>query len=111
MRKTVLLVAVVVGLGLLAYAMNASAHKYQKYKYTPPATDTTAESTTSMSDCMTYSANFQCKGKTTNEADLNRQFGEPMSHSGSMTTYNYDQYTKIILDCPGRNCYTRCLAK
>lgn len=111
MRKTVLLVTVVMGLGLLAYAMSASANKYQKYKYTPPATDTTAESTTSMSDCMTFSANFQCKGKANNEADFNRQFGQPLSHSGSMATYNYDQYTKIILDCSGRGCHTRCLTQ
>lgn len=105
---------VVIGLAAVAIiflAFNASAHKYQRQQYTPPEETASAESVTSMSDCMNFSASFTSKGLESDKASFHREFGSPVSTAGRTATYNYDKYTKIILDCPGGKCNCRCLGK
>lgn len=99
-------------IALIAFAMNASAHKYQKKVYAPESEDViTAESVTSMSDCMSYSANHKSKGVTSDKELFKKQFGEPVSKMGDKTEFSYDNYTKIILDCSTSKCNCRCLSK
>lgn len=111
MKKVSLLILGVAVVGLVFLAFNASAHKYQRKQYTPPEENTSAESMTSMSDCMSFSSSFTSRGKANDAASFKREFGTPLGSTGRTTTYNYDQYTQILLDCPGGKCNCRCLGK
>ena len=112
MKKAAFLVALV---AIFAVVSVALAGQYARPKaYTEPAdTGMTAyaEKTTSMTDCMTFSASHKSRGEAADKVEFNRQFGEPLSAAGAATEYSYDKYTKIILDCSKRQCFCRCLAK
>ena len=105
--------AVVIAVAFIATAALAGGHKYQQKPFEPVDTEdvAAAESVTSMSDCMTFSASHKTKGHETDKAEFHRQFGEPTSKTGNMMTYNYDKYTKVVLDCTQRSCSCRCLPK
>ena len=112
MKRAAFLIAPVAIFALVAVA---SASQYGRPKaYTEPA-DTGmasyAEKTTSMTDCMTFSASHKSRGEGADKAEFLRQFGEPLSATGATTEYSYDKYTKIILDCSKKQCFCRCLAK
>ena len=96
---------------LVFVAFNASAHKYLRKTSTPTQDVIAAESVTSMSDCMNFSASFGSRGRANDQASFKREFGAPISRSGRTTTYNYDNYTRILLDCSGNSCNCRCLSK
>jgi hypothetical protein len=88
----------------------AGAHKYQRNLPLSEATQA-GEATTSMSDCMTFSASHVSKGRTADRATFSRQFGNSISEKGNVWNYNYDEYTSIVLDCTKPACSCRCLPK
>lgn len=95
---------------ILGIAFAANAHKYQRKTSLLPSVQS-AEATTSMSDCMTYSASHVSKGRTADRSMFARQFGEPVSKNGRIWNYDYDKYTSIVLDCTKPSCYCRCAPK
>lgn len=115
--KRILFVVIVlaVAAGLMAFATDASAHKYGKMQKTTMQTGggselASAEQNRSMTDCMEYTANFRSRGMKRDMATFNKQYGGPYSESGRVLTYHYDNYTNIILDCR-RGCITKCLGR
>lgn len=112
MKKMGYILAVFAVVALIAVSMNASAHKYQQKAYTPGSENVmAAESVTSMSDCMSYSASHKSRGMTSDKQLFTKQFGQPVGKRGGKTTFDYDNYTNIILDCSGPKCHCRCLSK
>ncbi len=114
MKKThvILMVATVFVAALVLSTAYAGGHKYQKREtMRGKSAGASGEATMSMSDCMTFCAGFSCAGGSNKaKADFERQFGDPIDVTGRVTTYSYDNYTNVILDCSGR-CYCRCLTK
>ncbi|MFH1830257.1 MAG: hypothetical protein ABH871_05735 [Pseudomonadota bacterium] len=110
-----LAVGVFVAIALSIMISSASAHKYQKQTSLRSQSSSdvaSAERTRSMTDCMQYAANFKSRGKSSDRADFDRQYGGgPLSESRGVLAYNYDSYTNILLDCSKGRCYCRCLAK
>lgn len=98
---------------LFALSAFAKGNKYVQPGYAPSSTDDVAfaERTTSMSDCMTFSASHKTRGSAGDNAEFRRQFGTPLGSSGGVTEYSYDTYTKILIDCSKRSCSSRCLSK
>jgi len=94
-----------------ATAGTASANKYKKSPTPNRADIVSAERTTSLTDCMTFSASHATKGKKADQAEFKRQFGDPISTNGQIFEYAYDEYTKVILDCSKGRCSCRCLGK
>jgi len=115
MRKMSLFAAVAaVGVIFIAGSIYAGGHKYRQAPYEPPEAagdEASAESVTSMSDCMTFSANHKSKGHAEDKAEFKKQYGEPVSAQGSVFMYNYDKYTNVVLDCMAKKCNCRCLSK
>lgn len=102
----------VVAVAFIATAVYAAGNKYRQPTTLPvEEVVVNAESATSMSDCMTFSASHKTKGMTGDEAEFKRQFGEPVNKTGSLLTYNYDKYTKVLLDCSKKSCSCRCVPK
>lgn len=111
MKGKRLLIAGITGfcVALLMFSTIANAHKYLR-KTTDSSPDVmSAEKARSMSDCMTYSANHVSKGCSKDKSMFSKQFGDPIERNGPITSYNYDEYTKIILDCSKASCYCRCM--
>ncbi len=108
------LLAVAVAAGIVSAGM-AFAGQYSRPKpYAEPqgaGLTAFAERTTSMTDCMTFSASHKSRGATADQAEFQRQFGDPIGVSGAVSEYSYDQYTKVLLDCSKRACSCRCLQK
>lgn len=116
MKRTAMIAAVVAfAASLLIVSTNASANKYRKMQYEPPAAETSdvysAEKNRSMMDCMQFSANFKSNGMKKDKAMFDKQYGGPLSQAGGALTYSYDTYTNIILDCSRGGCFSRCLGK
>jgi len=115
MRKAVIAAAVAAAVGILAVGLanEASAHKYKKAREGIAQTQTvaSAEKVRSMDDCMSYSANHVSKGHAADRKLFQRQFGTTVSKNGAKSTYNYDGYTYISLDCSRRLCSCRCVSK
>ncbi len=114
MKRTYLATIVAVTSTLIfAGAVLAGGHKYQKSIDMPDDSGSAAveEAVTSMSDCMTFSASHKSKGHEADKEEFVRQFGQPTGGKGSIHEYNYDKYTKVLLDCSARKCSCRCLAK
>lgn len=116
MMKKILVVAIVavaLSAAWSVFVKNASASKYNKMKYSAPvsAEVADAEKVRSMNDCMSYTANHVSKGHEADHALFSKQFGKATNTSGAVATYNYDDYTKIMLDCSRRLCSCRCLSK
>lgn len=111
--KKLCLIGLVVGIAALVASLSIAGNKYRQTPYEPPESGEVAadESVTSMSDCMSFSANHKTKGSETDKAEFKRQFGEPITKNASSITYNYDKYTKIILDCSAKKCDCMCLTK
>ncbi len=100
---------------VLGIAVSAHAGKYSQPVYNPPQENelitATPEQVTSMTDCMAYSARHVSKGVAADKEMFKKEYGEPIGTSGSTTEYNYDKYTKIILDCSKKSCNCRCMQK
>jgi hypothetical protein len=120
MKRIIFIVAVLAFVaGLVVFATDASAGKYNKMReqtWQTPGTDTgsdlySSEQNRSMTDCMEYSANFRSGGKAKDMAAFNKQYGAPQSERGGKCTYNYDNYTNIMLDCSRGRCYSKCMSK
>ncbi len=116
MKRILLIIAVLaVAAGLSALSTEASAHKYRKMQQQTMQTGgsalASAEQNRSMTDCMQYSANFRSKGINNDKSMFKRQYGAPCSESGRTFTYNYDNYTNIVLNCSKGSCFTKCLGK
>jgi len=95
---------------VLGFALAAGAHKYQRN--VPLSEGAQAgEATTSMSDCMTFTASHVSKGRSADRAEFERQFGSPILQKGNLWSYSYDSYTTIVLDCSKPSCSCRCLPK
>lgn len=111
--KKLCVIGLVVGIAVLIASLSIAGNKYRKTPYEPPASGEVAadESLTSMNDCMTLSANHQTKGPEADKAEFKRQFGDPITTNTSAITYNYDKYTKIVLNCSARKCDCMCLTK
>ena len=108
MKKAHLICGLVVVVATIVAVSTAShAGKYSRPK---PHNSIAAggEKTASMSDCMSFCSSFPGGSMSKSKAMFNKQFGAPNSTRGRVTTYNYDSYTKIILDCSG-GCYARCM--
>jgi hypothetical protein len=118
MKKIVFIVAALAFVaGLVVFATDASAGKYNKMRQQTWQTAGTgsdlytSEQNRSMTDCMEYSANFRSRGRDRDMAMFKKQYGAPMSQRGGMCTYNYDNYTNIMLDCSRGRCYSKCMSK
>jgi len=118
MKKIVFIVAALAFVaGLIVFATDASAGKYNKMRQQTFQTEGTSENVysseqnRSMMDCMEYSANFRSQGKTEDMEMFKKQYGVPLSRSGGICTYNYDNYTNILLDCSRGRCYSKCTSK
>ena len=105
--------AVVIAVALIATSALAVGNKYKQKAFEPADTSDVAadESVTSMSDCMTFSAGHKTKGLEGDKAEFGKQFGEPVNKAGTLMTYNYDKYTKVMLDCSKKSCSCRCSPK
>lgn len=115
MRKTTVLLAALTAAAAIA-AGTASSHaasKYGKMKYSPPESPMVAdaEKVRSMDDCMSYTANHVSRGHEADRSMFAKQFGQPTSAQGAVSTYSYDSYTNIMLDCSRSMCSCRCLGK
>jgi len=103
---------IVFGIILLTTMITAiSTASYAGGKYSRPKTYTVTaggEKTESMSDCMSFCSSFVGGSARKSKAMFKKQFGEPISVVREVSTYDYDSYTKIILDC-SRGCYARCM--
>ena len=95
---------------VLGVALTANAHKYQKDVPLSEAAQA-GEATTSMSDCMTFTASHISKGSIADRVEFARQFSDPTAKKGNVWNYNYDGYTSIVLDCTKPSCSCRCLPK
>ena len=60
---------------------------------------------------MSFTASFKSRGAKKDKANFKKQYGAPTSSKGRVCTYNYDNYTNIILDCSKGRCYSRCMYK
>ena len=109
MKRFALVVVIVTA--FIATAALASGNKYKQTPVVLVEEPVDSESVTSMSDCMTFSAGHKTKGLEGDKSEFNRQFGEPVSKTGNLMTYNYDKYTKVVLDCSKRSCNCRCSPK
>lgn len=101
----------VVAAAFIATAALAAGNKYRQTPVVVVEEPVNAESVTSMSDCMTFSASHKTKGLEGDKSEFDRQFGQPVSKTGNLMTYNYDKYTKVMLDCSKRSCSCRCVPK
>jgi hypothetical protein len=107
MRRTHLICGLVIAVvAIVAVSGVTHAGKYSRPK--PHVVGAGGEMTTSMSDCMSFCSSFPGGSRGSSKAMFNKQFGAPASTQGRVYTYNYDSYTKIILDCSG-GCYARCM--
>ena len=119
MKKILFIVAILSFVaGLVVFATDAQAGKYNKMRQqTWQTADTgggdvySAEKNRSMTDCMEFSANFRSRGISKDKAVFNKQYGTPQSQGSRMCTYNYDNYTNIMLDCSKGRCYSKCMSK
>ncbi len=116
MMRKILVVAIVAAALSAAWSVfvkDASASKYDKMKYSAPvsAEVSDAEKVRSMNDCMSYTANHVSKGNEADHALFSKQFGKATNTNGAVTSYSYDSYTNISLDCSRRLCSCRCLSK
>ncbi len=111
--KKLCLVAVVIGLAALVASLSVAGNKYRTSPYEPPESGEVAadESVRSMADCMEFSTNHKSRGHSGDKAEFKKQFGDPISESVSKITYNYDKYTKVVLNCSGKKCDCMCLSK
>jgi len=105
------IILAVVAIAIVTISIEASAHKYKPKKHSAWSETSLmlAEKERSLTDCMTYSANHVSKGRKSDRSMFGRQFGSPSTMNGAVWTYNYDQYTRIVLDCSGSRCSCRCL--
>ncbi|MBT3182782.1 MAG: hypothetical protein HN337_09805 [Deltaproteobacteria bacterium] len=92
-------------------SFDALAHKYKETQGMVRSQLTSAEQTESMSDCMTFCASHRSRGRRKDCAMFSKQFGPMIEDDGILKEYNYDNYTKVILDCRRPSCHCRCLSK
>lgn len=120
MKRIIFIVAALAFVaGLVAFATDASASKYNKMReqtWQKAGTGTgsdlySSEQNRSLTDCMEYSANFRSRGKTKDMAAFNKQYGTPLNKSSRVCTYSYDNFTNIMLDCSRGSCYSKCMSK
>ena len=100
---------------VIGFVVSAHAGKYSKSTTPAPMSQETVnailaspEQTRSMTDCQSYCTNLVTKGQAADKAEFKKQYGEPIGQLGSSTEYNYDKYTRILLDCPTKSCSCRC---
>jgi len=108
MKRSAIVVATV-GI-VLSISLVAFANKYKRDTNAPqPSMNViSAEQTQSMSDCMTFCASHKGTSRARDRAMFQRQFGAPFAESGAVTEYNYDNLTKVALDCSGATSVCRC---
>ena len=118
MKRIIFIVAALAFVaGLVVFATDASAGKYNKMRQQTWQTAGTgsdlysSEQNRSLTDCMEYSANFRSHGKSKDQAAFNKQYGTPVNKNSRVCTYNYDNYTNILLDCSRGRCYSKCMSK
>lgn len=111
--KKLCLIGLAVGVVALVASLSMAGNKYRKTPYEPPVSGEVGadEAVTSMSDCMSFSANHKSKGSTGDKEEFKKQFGDPITAQSAVITYNYDKYTKVVLDCAAKKCNCRCLSK
>lgn len=109
--KRVMIAAAAVAAILISQGAIAK-HKYQKQTNVPnnPAV-AASEKIQSMSDCMTFCAAHKSKGHAADRALFGKQFGKEIGKKGAITDYNYDEYTKVQLNCSKRQGVCMCMQK
>ena len=72
----------------------------------------------SMGSCMTFARNFGSQGTLEDKNSFQEQFGMPVQvntpydvDDDVVTVYNFDNYTRIVLDCAYGRCHCRCYPK
>ncbi len=108
MKKTHLIFGIIL-ITAMIIAISTASHAGGKYSR-PKTYSVTAggEETASLSDCMSFCSTFVGGSARKSKTMFKKQFGEPISVVRGVSTYDYDSYTKIILDC-SRGCYARCM--
>lgn len=69
----------------------------------------------SLDGCMAFTRNFGTQGELEDKQSFQEQFGMPIQANTpydvddeSVTIYNFDNYTRIVLDCQSGQCHCRC---
>lgn len=72
----------------------------------------------SMNSCMNFARNFGTQGTLEDKVSFQEQFGMPVEVNTPydvaddvVTVYNFDNYTRIVLDCAYGRCHCRCYPK
>lgn len=72
----------------------------------------------SMDSCMNFARNFGSQGTLEDKASFQEQFGMPVEvntrydvDDDVVTVYNFDNFTRIVLDCDYGRCHCRCYPK
>ena len=108
MKRTLIFLTLI---AIVMISFDALAHKYKEKQTVTRSQLISAEQTESMSDCMTFCASHKSRGRRRDCAMFAKQFGPMIEDDGLIKEYNYDDYTKVILDCRKGACYCRCLSK
>jgi hypothetical protein len=108
MRKVALAVFLMFVVSTVVSSAAFGKHKYMRTESQTSA-QKASESAQSMNDCMTYTAAFKAKGKKYDRADFEKQFNQPVNKKGDVWSYNYDNYTTVVLNCAKGSCHCSCL--